>query len=140
MNTFEARAELAVANALRQLGEQTGRPVDVALVERRWPEYGIRTADLQGAIARMCHTERLRLFRDGDRDLIAMTPEGAAWSRALPGWLEYALLVPRRIRVAENFRPSHGRISRDLSRKSDGGRSKSDQGRSTMAFKGRTIH
>lgn len=120
MKTFEIRAELAVTNALRQLGTPLGQPVDVQCVEKLWDAYGIRATDFKPAIDRMSGSGRLRLLRDGDRHAIALTDAGAAWALAQPAWLEYALLVPRRVRAKDNARAAHRRSASASTRIGDG--------------------
>jgi hypothetical protein len=119
VNTYEARAELAVINALRQLGVPTGAWANMTDVQRLWGEYGIREPDLQAAILRMVNAGRLGLFHAGACEAMTLTAAGEAWSRTQPAWLEYSLLVPRRVRTAERQRSSPERGPRPLSRRSD---------------------
>lgn len=100
MNTFDARAELAVANALRRLQVQPGQPVDVERIQGIWSGYGIRDSDLPAAIERMVQSGRMARAGDPGCGTVTLTPAGERWSRAQPALMEYLLLVPRRERTA----------------------------------------
>lgn len=113
------RPELAVMNALRRLGIKPGETVETADLVDAWPEYGLRSTDLQAALQRLGKRGLLRLENSVAGEQAMLTEAGQQWSDSMPGWLEYALLAPRR--EAHEFIRYYGRPARTtrMSRRGD---------------------
>ena len=88
------RAELAVMSIFRDCGVPADVFVPIEDIARHWADYGVRAADLNGAIDRLAARHLVARRQDAPTQ-VARTVAGQNWFDEQPAWLLYHLLVPR---------------------------------------------
>lgn len=111
---WEARAELSILSIYREHNHEAEGPLPLWDLEQRWADYGVRFTDLPTALGRL--SDRRVINWQDDGNAIELTPSGAQWYSALPGALEYELVVMRR-RQAESARRSGAGSRRAIRRR-----------------------
>lgn len=89
-------ADIAVMLVLRASGIKPGGVLERHRLSEDWPEYGLHESELRSALARLLLRGHLRMVARPDVDQLMLTERGAHWAQAMPAWLEYQLIVPRR--------------------------------------------
>lgn len=97
--TYQLRADIAVIGILRRLRDAGPGLASLQQLRDEWPRYGLRRSDLDRAVGRLESAGFVTVERLKGLQWLGLTHRGDRWAHALRTWLNWALMLPRRIHL-----------------------------------------